>query len=152
MNVSFRIFIIWRTLLLWTPYVSSTGVLFVYLPCECSVVKNRKKNPYEFDILLISDSSHHQILLGRSNQGEWGGGGKWHAGERGETCTGFWWESPKEKDHLKDQGVDGRMGQNGPKGDWLGGVEWIKLAQVGIVGGLLWMRWWTFGFWRHGIS
>jgi hypothetical protein len=27
----------------------------------------------------------------------------------GETCTGFWWESPKEKDNLKDQGVDGRM-------------------------------------------
>jgi hypothetical protein len=34
----------------------------------------------------------------------------WHAWERGETCRGLWWESPKEKDHLKDQGVDGRMG------------------------------------------
>jgi hypothetical protein len=22
----------------------------------------------------------------------------------------FWWESPKERDHLEDQGVDGRMG------------------------------------------
>jgi alpha-glucosidase (family GH31 glycosyl hydrolase) len=22
-------------------------------------------------------------------------------------CTGFWWESPRNKDHLKDQGVDG---------------------------------------------
>jgi hypothetical protein len=21
-----------------------------------------------------------------------------------------WWESPKEKDHLEDQGIDGRMG------------------------------------------
>jgi hypothetical protein len=31
----------------------------------------------------------------------------WHAWERGETCTGFWRESPKEKDHLEDQGVDG---------------------------------------------
>jgi hypothetical protein len=29
-------------------------------------------------------------------------------------CAGFWWESPKEKDPLKDQGVDGRMGPNGP--------------------------------------
>jgi hypothetical protein len=34
----------------------------------------------------------------------------WHAWEMGETCTGFWWESPKEKEHFKDQGVDGRIG------------------------------------------
>jgi hypothetical protein len=34
----------------------------------------------------------------------------WHAWERGETCTGFWWEIPKVKDILKDQGVDGRIG------------------------------------------
>jgi hypothetical protein len=33
----------------------------------------------------------------------------WHAWERGERCTGFWWESPKGKDDLKDQGVDGRI-------------------------------------------
>jgi hypothetical protein len=39
-----------------------------------------------------------------------GGQGVWHAWERGETCTVFWWESPKEKVHLKDQGVDWRMG------------------------------------------
>jgi hypothetical protein len=47
----------------------------------------------------------------------------WHAWERGETCTGFWWESPKEKDHMKDQDVDGRTDIG-----W-GGVEWIHLAQ-----------------------
>jgi hypothetical protein len=45
----------------------------------------------------------------------------WHAWEWGETCTGFWWECQKEKYHLKDQGVDGRIGR--------GGVEWIHLAQ-----------------------
>jgi hypothetical protein len=32
------------------------------------------------------------------------------AWERGETCTGFWWESQNEIDHLKDHDVDGRTG------------------------------------------
>jgi hypothetical protein len=41
---------------------------------------------------------------------EWGGRGMWNAWERGETCRGFWCESPKGKDHLKDQGIVGRMG------------------------------------------
>jgi hypothetical protein len=53
----------------------------------------------------------------------------WHAWKRGETCTGFWWESPKERDRLEDQGVDGRVGSTWTLGDWLGGVEWIHLAQ-----------------------
>jgi hypothetical protein len=29
------------------------------------------------------------------------------------------------------------------------GFAWLR---IGIVGALLWMRWWTFGFWRHGDS
>jgi hypothetical protein len=37
-----------------------------------------------------------------------------HARGRGETCTGFRWESPKEKGNSKKQGVNGRMG-----------LEWI---------------------------
>jgi hypothetical protein len=24
--------------------------------------------------------------------------------------TRFWWESPKERDHSEDRGIDGRMG------------------------------------------
>jgi hypothetical protein len=54
----------------------------------------------------------------------------WHAWERGETCTGFWWESAKEKYHLEDRGVDGRMGSKWTLGRLVaGGVEWIHLAQ-----------------------
>jgi hypothetical protein len=33
----------------------------------------------------------------------------WHALEKKEKCTRFWWESLKERDLSKDQGVDGRM-------------------------------------------
>jgi hypothetical protein len=33
----------------------------------------------------------------------------WHAWERGETCTGFLWESLRERDHFEDQDIDGRM-------------------------------------------
>jgi hypothetical protein len=29
------------------------------------------------------------------------------------------------------------------------GFTWLR---IGIAGGLLWMRWWTFGFWCHGVS
>jgi hypothetical protein len=49
------------------------------------------------------------------------GRGMWHAWERGETCTGFWWESPNEKDHLEDHGVDERMGSKWTLGRLVGG-------------------------------
>jgi hypothetical protein len=29
---------------------------------------------------------------------------------RREKCRRFWWEGPKERDHLEDQGVGGKMG------------------------------------------
>jgi hypothetical protein len=54
----------------------------------------------------------------------------WHAWERGETCTGFGWEIPKERDHLEDLGIDGRMGSKWTLGRLVGGgVDWIHLAQ-----------------------
>jgi hypothetical protein len=28
------------------------------------------------------------------------------------------------------------------------GSSWLR---IGTVGGILWIGWWTFGFWRHGV-
>jgi hypothetical protein len=59
----------------------------------------------------------------------------WHARERGERCTGFWWKSQREKDHLKDQGVDEikmELREIG-WGVW-SGFTWLR---IGTVGGLL---------------
>jgi hypothetical protein len=59
----------------------------------------------------------------------------WHGWERGETGTGFWWESPKEKDHSEDQGVDGRMGSKWTLGRLAGDVwnafTWLRIATAG---------------------
>jgi hypothetical protein len=69
------------------------------------------------------------------------------------TCTIFWWESPKERDHLEDGGVDGRIGSEWIlgrlAGRMLSGFNWLT---IGSSGRLLWMRRWTCGFWRHGFS
>jgi hypothetical protein len=63
----------------------------------------------------------------------------WHAWERGETCTGFWWESQKEKDYLEDQGVDGRMGSKWILRRLVGGGVWSGFSwlRIGTVVGLL---------------
>jgi hypothetical protein len=42
----------------------------------------------------------------------------WHAWERGETCTGFWWESPKEK----------RLGRSRRR--WEDGIK-LDLREIG---------------------
>jgi hypothetical protein len=34
---------------------------------------------------------------------------------------------------------------------WATGWWWVSL-RWGTGGGLLWMRWWTFGFWLHEVS
>jgi hypothetical protein len=59
----------------------------------------------------------------------------WHAWKRGETCTGFWWEIPKGKDHLEDRSVDGRMGSI-----WI-----LRILVVGMCSGFTWLRIVTVG-------
>jgi hypothetical protein len=67
-----------------------------------------------------------QVLSGRSNQGERGGQGMLHAWERGEMCTGFWWESLRERPrHRWEDGIRMDLREIGGGG----GVEWIHQAQ-----------------------
>jgi hypothetical protein len=58
----------------------------------------------------------------------------WHAWERREKCTRFWWESPKERDHSDDQDIDGRMGSEWIigrlAGRWIG-FDWLKIGTGG---------------------
>jgi hypothetical protein len=63
----------------------------------------------------------------------------------------FLWESQNERDHSEDRGVDRkRFDHNGLWRSWLRG-EWNEFSwlRIGAGGGLLWVRWWFFGFWRH---
>jgi hypothetical protein len=52
----------------------------------------------------------------------------WHARERRGKCTGFWWESRKERDHLEERGVDGRMGSEWILGRLASGAKTITLT------------------------
>jgi hypothetical protein len=47
----------------------------------------------------------------------------WHAWETGEKCARFCWESPKERGHSEDRGIDGRLGP-----------EWILGRLAGVCG------------------
>jgi hypothetical protein len=60
----------------------------------------RKLHNEELHNLYSSPRIIRQISK-RERGGPWG---------RRETCTRFWWESQKERDHSDDQGVNGRMG------------------------------------------
>jgi hypothetical protein len=53
--------------------------------------------------------------------------------------TRFWWESPKERFYLEDQGVDGKMGSGWIVGGFSWGGVWIGFdwLRTGTSGGLL---------------
>jgi hypothetical protein len=53
-------------------------------------------------------SSPDIIRQVKSRRMRWAG--MWHARERKENCARFYWENPRERDHSKNQDVDGKMG------------------------------------------
>jgi len=49
---------------------------------------------------------------------------------RGEAYTGFWWGNLRERDHLEDTYVDGKIILRWVFRKWdVGGKDWIELAQ-----------------------
>jgi hypothetical protein len=77
----------------------------------------------------------------------------WHVWDIGEVHTGHWWGNLKKRDHLEDQGLDGRIISKRIIMKWDeggGDVDRIKLAQDRD-------RWWALvnatGFHKmRGIS
>jgi hypothetical protein len=62
----------------------------------------------------------------------------WHAWERTVKFTRFWWKITKERYHLEDQGVDGRMGSEWILGRLTGGVydgfSWLRIGDgIGVL-------------------
>jgi hypothetical protein len=98
----------------------------VFGPKRDEVMGERRKVHYgELHNLYSSPDIIRQI---KSRRMRWAG----HVarmGEGRETCTGFWWESTKERDNSKNRGVDGEMCSKLTLERFVGGVEWIHLAQ-----------------------
>jgi hypothetical protein len=46
-----------------------------------------------------------------------------------EVYTGFWWGNLRERDHLKDPDVDGKIIKNGFSRRGIGGMDWVDLGE-----------------------
>jgi hypothetical protein len=59
----------------------------------------------------------------------------WHAWEKGENCTRFWCESPKERAHPDDQVIGRRMGSEWILGRLVWGLQigfgWLRIETGG---------------------
>jgi hypothetical protein len=72
----------------------------------------------------------HRTLFGWSNQEKWYGWGIQRVKGRGEVHIGSWWVDLRERDHLEEPGVNGRIilkwifkkWDEGHKLDWYGSV------------------------------
>jgi hypothetical protein len=49
-----------------------------------------------------------------------------HVWGNAKPYTGFWWGNMRERNHLEDPGIDGRMDSQEVG---CGGMDWIELAQ-----------------------
>ena len=79
----------------------------------------------------------HQISFRWWSWEEWDGRGMQHVWGRGEMHIGFWSEYLRERKHLEDIGVDGRiMLKRTYEVEWVR-MDWIDLDQDRE-------RWWTF--------
>jgi hypothetical protein len=53
----------------------------------------------------------------------------YHVRGREDVHIGFWWGNPRERDHLEEPCVDGRIILRWILRKWEGGIEFIDLAQ-----------------------
>jgi len=56
-------------------------------------------------------------------------------GERGEVYTGFWWGKLRQRDHLEDPGLDGKIILRWVFREWVVGVwtgsSWLRIGTGG---------------------
>ena len=73
-------------------------------------------------------SGLHKVLY-PSNKEEWDWKGMLHVWKTGYVHTGFWWADLRERDHLEDLSIDGRIT-----------LKWVFKNLDGAWTGLIWFR------------